>query len=496
MFNRRHLTVVGALVASLALTPIAEAAYPGDNDNRRHPSGKPGKRGKKPRSGKPGAGARSIGDPLFPQIGNGGYDALHYDLRLSYDPATDILNGRSTMTARATQSLTEFSMDFQGLTISSVTVDGKPARYTREDTKLIIDPHVGAIARGKTFRVAVSYSGNPDTVIDPDGSSEGWFETDDGAFVVGEPIGSQGWFPNNNTPRDKATFEMRTTVPAGITSVGNGSFISATTQNGQTTWHWRELHPMSTYLATSTLGLFDVRRGVTPSGIQVFDAIDPGYTPAQRARAEASLAREPQIVESHQSLYGQYPFTFVGAAADRAFIGYALESQSISNYDRAPSVGTVAHEIAHQWYGNAVTPKEWIDIWLNEGFATWVEIDWGARHNGGQSTAEFWNDVYAIPEDDPFWDVPPASPTAETMFHPATYDRGAATLEGLRQIVGDATFNRIMRRWYEQNRYGIVTTADFTRLAERESGKELDAYFQDWLYDADKPTITPANYSG
>jgi hypothetical protein len=254
---------------------------------------------------------------------------------------------------------------------------------------------------------------------------------------------------------------------------------------------------MSTYLATATLGRFDVTTRTTATGVTVFDAVDPLFTPTQKARAAVSLGKEPAIVESHTSLYGQYPFDWVGAAVDRAsFVGYALESQSISNYDRAPSSATVAHEIGHQWFGNAVTPVEWVDIWLNEGFAEWVQWDWSARADGGPSTADLWDENYARPDDDPVWQVPPANPEAATLFDEATYTRGAMTLEGLRQIVGDATFFQIMRQWESENRYGNVTTADFTALAERVSGRELTPYFQDWLYESGKPSITPANYSG
>jgi aminopeptidase N len=497
LFRRHVAALSGVLIASIAFAPAATAGPSGAGSRAGHP-GRPGERGKPPRpSHKPGAGARSAGDRLFPQIGNGGYDALHYDLVLGYDPATDVLQGRATMTARATKSLTEFSLDLQGFSVSGVSVNGKPATFTREDTKLIVDPKNGTLPSGKTFTVQVAYSGVPAPITDPDGSQEGWFATDDGAFVVGEPIGSQGWFPNNNTPRDKATFDATTTVPAGITVVGNGTLVGSTTSAGETTWHWREQHQMATYLATATLGHFDVTTRTTPRGVTVFDAVDPLLTPAQKARAAVSLGKEPAIVESHTSLYGPYPFNWVGAAVDRApTVGYALESQSISNYPGAPSSGTLAHEIAHQWFGNAVTPVEWVDIWLNEGFAEWIQWDWSARADGGDSTAALWDENYARPETDPVWRVPPANPQAEELFDEATYTRGAMTLEGLRQIVGDPAFFRVMRQWQAEHRYGNVTTADFTALAERVSGRELTAYFQDWLYESGKPTITPANFSG
>ena len=441
----------------------------------------------------PGVGAPSAGDRLFPQIGNGGYDALHYDLRLAYDPATKTLDGRVALIARATQRLRAFSLDLQGFEVSGVSVDGQAAQFSRTATNLLVEPVGRRIRLGRTFRVQVRYRGVPEPVTDPDGSREGWFATDDGAFVVGEPIGSQGWFPNNNTPADKATYDVRTTVPARLTVVGNGSLISQRTVGGRTTWHWNEPHPMSSYLATSTLGRFDVTRLPNAGGPEVFNAVDADFTAEEKATAATALAKQPAIVADFASRYGPYPFDTVGAAVDDAsFVGYALESQSISNYDRPPESSTVAHEIAHQWFGNAVTPREWIDIWLNEGFATWVEWDWSHRADGEpRSPAARFAELYALPEDDPLWVVPPGAPTADKIFDQAVYNRGAMTLEALRQIVGDATFRGILRSWYLEHRYETVTTADFIALVERESGRELDAFFQDWLYETGKPTTLP-----
>jgi aminopeptidase N len=455
-----HRAVAAAALTAIAIAPGAHAA----------------------------SGARSAGDRLFPQIGNGGYDALHYSLDLTYNPATDVLSGRTTMTARATQGLTEFSLDLQGFTVSAVTVNGRPAAFSREDTKLIVDPR-RVLPQGRPFSVTVAYSGVPQPIQDPDGSFESWFNTDDGAFVVGEPIGSQGWFPNNNTPRDKATFEMRTSVPAGLTVLGNGSPLGTSTRNGQTTWHWREQHPMSTYLATSTLGLFDVRRGNAPGGVRVFDAVDSAFTPAQKTTAYAALDREPEIVGSHSTLYGRYPFDIVGAAVDRAsFVGYALESQSISNYDRPPSNGTVAHEIAHQWYGNSVTPRYWKDIWLNEGFATYAE--WlQSEQSGGATAQEIFEDVYATPADNSLWTPVTADPGRDDIYHATVYERGAMTLHVLRTTVGDRAFFRLIKSWATLNRNGNVTTAAFIRHSERVAGRQLDDLFTKWVYSSGKPSL-------
>ena len=432
-------------------------------------------------------------DRLFPRTGSTAFDATHYDLRLNYVPRTQRLRGRAIVTARATRSLPRVELDFQGLRVSRVRVNGRAASFSRRAATLIVRPRGGALRAEGRFTVEVAYAGVPRPMIDSDGSREGWIATNDGAHVVGEPRGAQSWFPSNNLPRDKATLDLRMTVPAGIAVIGNGSLVSRRSARGRTTWHWRERHPIATYLTTATLGRFAIARS-SVGNVRFFDAVDSSITGEERAATLRTLARQPAIVESFAARYGPYPFDYAGAAVDRTnAVSYALESQSISNYHSPPPAQLVAHELAHQWFGNSVTPSEWSDIWLNEGFATWVQWDWIHRHDGDPvSPAERSRSFYQRDADDPLWSVPVARPaSAREMFHEATYVRGAMTLEGLRQTVGEQTFLAILRAWTSENRYGNVTTADFTALAERISGQDLDAYFQDWLYDADKPAPLP-----
>ena len=202
-------------------------------------------------------GSSGLGDPFFPNAGNGGYDVGNYDLKLAYDPGTDMLDGKAVVTATATQDLSRFDLDLRGFQISRLTVNGVAATFARDGQELVITPQTG-ISSGSTFSVAVEYSGVPEVIVDPDQSIEGWIPTDDGAFVVNEPQGSPGWYPCNDNPRDKATFDFAVTVPEGLTAMANGVLVSSTTSGGRTTWVWKETDPMATYLATSTLGRFDL----------------------------------------------------------------------------------------------------------------------------------------------------------------------------------------------------------------------------------------------
>ena len=431
-------------------------------------------------------GAETLGDELFPALGNGGYDTQRYELTLTYLPPSHTLSGTATMLAQATQPLSRLSLDFRGFAVSAVTVDGAAASYERSGDKLRVTPAAG-IPQGTPFTVAVTYAGVPPVIVDPDKSTEGFLKSPDGAFVVGEPMGSMGWFPNNNHPTDKASLKVSMTVPAGVEVVGNGDLEADTTNGLLRTVVWNQDEPMSTYLATATIGEFDIAtRSV--GGLTYYDAEDVTQN------AGPGVALEPQMVALLASKYGPYPWSIMGSIVDLYPSGYALETNTKPIYPSgsAASIGTVGHEVAHQWFGNSVTPAQWRDIWLNEGFASyleWVIIE----SRGGTSVDDQFADVYARPADDSFWDLPPADPASGAdLFKAPMYDRGGATLVVLRRLVGQATFDEILRRWATDNAYDNASTEDLVALAESVHGGQLDAFFQDWLYDADKPTITGA----
>ncbi|UUI67266.1 immune inhibitor A [Aeromicrobium duanguangcaii] len=672
------LTFAALLIASFATTTTANAASR-----------------QAPRPGAPG-----IGDPYYPTDGNGGYDVKNYDLAIAYDPPTDRLRGRATITARATQALSAFNLDLNGLTVSDVRVNGRPARWRHVGDELTITPR-RAIAQRARFQVVVRYAGVPPVLDEPALGQSGVFPTDDGALIVGQPHVADTWFPVNDHPLDKAGYRFTVTVPRGLEVVANGRLAGVQRHRGKDTWTWVARDPMASYLATATIGQFNLdHRRV--DGIEYWDAIDPslyvqpeprtgtryaisggansayqrltrvidvpagggelsfhvarntepdwdhffvearpvgsdawttlpdanghtarevgygcpdwltlhpflthyesddgaggctpegttgawhsasgasdgyeswrldlsayagrsveislsvvsdpsvpyngvyvddvvaprgdgstsfeddadpldGWTPTAAPagspgntspwrtasesagpstgdNAEAALAREPEILDFLSGFLGRYPFRESGGIVDNdPGIGFALENQTRPVYAQgwftAPGDNTsvVVHELAHQWTGDDLALEAWQHIWLNEGFASYMEWLWA--EDGGDATAqEIFESYAAIPADSSFWTTVIGDPGPTNIFAGAVYDRGAMTLHALRLRIGDDDFFRLLKRWTASQAGGNVRTEEFTRLAERVSGEDLDEFFTQWLFTPEKPESLP-----
>ncbi|WNM30407.1 M1 family metallopeptidase [Streptomyces sp. Li-HN-5-11] len=439
-------------------------------------------------SSAPTPGAPGIGDSYFPQLGNGGFDARHYALDIAYNPDTDRLDGRTTLTARATQDLSSFDLDLQKLTVSRVEVNGRRAHFARDGDELRITPS-GILRKNRTFEVTVTYGGVPEPLGGPIvfGSKYGWMKTADGVFVACEPNAASTWFPSSDHPSDKATYDIRIKAPKGLTAVSNGRLVSKWDKGGSTYTHWRESRPMATYLATATIGKFDVRTGRTPSGIPIYVAIDPKLKNSNSVDVYAVTAA---ATDYWSQVFGPYPFEETGAIVDdMPEAGFSLEVQSKPAYSAVRNETTIVHELAHQWFGDSVSVERWKDIWLNEGFATYAQWLW-AEHKGTRSAHDSFLAAYdAVPAGNAFWQIKVADPQRDTMFASAVYQRGAMTLQALRERIGDKAFFRLLPAWTRAHRYGNANTGEFVRLAEKISGQNLDDLFQKWLHTTGKPAL-------
>jgi aminopeptidase N len=442
-------------------------------------------------------GAPGGGDGYFPLEGNGGYDVQHYGLDLSYAPDTDRLDGSVVISARAGQNLSRFDLDLQNLPASSVTVNGRRASFTQSGQELQITPQSG-LRKGGVFVATVRYGGVPKTIVGSPivfGSPYGFLHTPDGAFVGAEPNAASTWYPSNDHPSDKASFTIRITVPKGLGAVSNGILVSERTKGDKTTFVWNQRQPMATYLATMDIGNWEVKQSTTPGGVPNYVAVDPVLLQSQPDALNFFTDTTAQVTDLWSNLYGKYPFDTAGAIADDARyegqpLGFSLETQSKPVYSAVRDTTTIAHEMAHQWFGDSVSPARWKDIWLNESFATWSHYYWNEKQ-GGRTVYDQARAVYnARPFPDaagrPYWSVVVADPQRDTMFNDRVYSGGAMVLQFLREKIGDEAFFKLLRTWYADHKYGNATTEQFTALAKKITGQDLDGFFQTWLYTPGK----------
>ncbi|GAA1584963.1 M1 family metallopeptidase [Kribbella hippodromi] len=433
-------------------------------------------------------GAPGAGDPYFPDMGNGGYDISHYDIKLAFDPKTKAISATTTILAKATQNLSRFDLDFQGpLKISKLTVNGRAASFTRSGVEeLVITPRHG-LRRGTTFVVAVTYAGVPKRIDDRALGISGWVATKDGAVALNQPIGAATYYPVNDTTRDKATYAQTVTVPTGLTVLANGEPGPTTTHNGRTTFRWQMNQPMASELAMMAIGKYNVTRGVTADGRPNLTAIGQSID-TKAGQGKVFNRTTAQIVQWESSLYGRYPFGSTGGVLADARVGYALETQGRPVYDQRTSKvdgELLAHELGHQWFGDSLTPVHWSDIWLNEGFATYSEWLYEEKFNGVPVQQTF-AETYADEKD---WTGKVADPGRDRIFDDLVYNRGAMTLQALRLKIGDRAFFQVLKQWPAAHRYGNVSTQTFIRFVERVTHRDLGAFFQTWLYQPGKPRI-------
>ncbi|UQU62848.1 M1 family metallopeptidase [Couchioplanes caeruleus] len=462
-------------------------------------------------------GAPGLGDRLYPLLGNGGYDVQNYDLVLTYpkkDPAQQI-TGDVTITAVATQNLSRFDLDFGGDAVGGVTVNGRRATFTRDGDELVISP-ARALPAHRRFTVRVS--GFKATPIQPDADAPvGFVVTPDGTVLAGQPASSHLLFPSNDHPRDKATYTITAVAPQGWTATANGVRVRTKTRNGYVTSTFRETNPMASELVQVAVGDFVVQNRAPVNGVPVRDVVP-------RRLADDLLpkvADERHEISWMEGKVGRYPFENYGSLIIDGELGFALETQTLSLYDTSftgyPSYilnPILTHELAHQWFGDSVSPWSWSDVWQNEGHATWYEVTYAdetgtlKQYTGAESLDAYFKSVYARGDQfrarfgpvarplkaDSIWDV----------FNPNVYDGGALVLFALRQKIGATKFQRVERAWVSRYRGKSASTQDFIRLASAVSGQNLGSFLGDWLYGTTTPampghpdwTVTPVPASG
>lgn len=389
---------------------------------------------------------------------NLGFSIEHYDLELVYRVEPNLLSGTAKLHISVEEDLDKLTLDLggamatrrlsanKGIKITRFRQSGGKVRITFDDT----------IAAGTDFVLTVRYGGNPRPIRTAWGEI-GWEETESGALVASQPNGAPSWFPCDDAPSEKATYDIRVTADNPFTVISNGTLVSKKAQNSTTTWHYKVDSPMATYLATIQVGeytKFKLGRNTT------------AWAPAHlRARVEEEFKQQQEMLDFYESVFGEYPFPDYQVVITDDELEIPLEAQGLSIFGSNHVAGNhrferlIAHELAHQWFGNAVGISQWKDIWLNEGFACYCEWLW-VEHLGTSNAHEVARSHYLVLSRKG-QDLTLSDPGTRDMFDDRVYKRGAMTIHALRRLLGDEAFFTAVRNYLQDARHGTVVPDDF-----------------------------------
>jgi aminopeptidase N len=453
----------------------------------------------------PSPGAAGLGDRLFPLLGNGGYDTLHYNLDLRYETSepSQSVDGTVTIVARATQALSRFNLDFGGESVGAVSVNGRSASWTREGDELVITPS-RPLAKGRPFVVRVK---DFVTVPGEGATSTALFMTPHGTATAAQPDLAHFVYPSNDHPSDKASYTFRLDVPSGIVAVANGVPTGRREQGGRTTWSYVQRQPMATELIQLAVGSYDLLSAGRHRGVPIRNVI----APTLRDVGDPAVALTPQHLDWMTERAGRYPFDIYGSLIVDVELGFALETQTISLYDKVwfTEFGqgvwdpTMVHELSHEWFGNSVSPETWSDLWLNEGHASWYEFVYAEEkgflaadtenypdETGYATLEELMRAVYAHGDQWRAEDGPVALPSSpESLFAFQRYHGGALVLFALREKIGTRAFEKLEREWVRRYANESVGTDEFIALASKVARQDLGPFLRDWLYGTTTPPM-------
>ncbi|MBC2900614.1 M1 family metallopeptidase [Streptomyces cupreus] len=479
MRYRTRVTAPAALIGTAAALTVAPSA---------HATGG--------RSGTPGP--ETLGDPVYPALGNDGYRVSAYHLDLAYDATTRLVDATATLRIRTTQSLTRFSLDALGLDIRAVRVGGRVATFEQAGEKLRITPAATLPAKARVT-VCVEYGADPRRSL----PHTGWVPTPDGFAVACQPDSAHTVFPCNDHPLDKADFTFRLTVPTGLRGVASGQLVRTETLDGdRTAYTYRSRSPIATEIVQITVGDYVIKDRQGPHGLPLRDVV-----PTARAAAlEPALALTPALVEWVERRLGAYPFETYGLlpcnsdlAEPFGFTG--LETQTLTIYrpkyllQEESKIGShMMHELVHSYFGNSVSPATWSDLWLNEGHADFYGLlyryERGWPDSLGMTTMEArMKDTYAKGDQWRATSGPVAAPNAVNLFDSQRYLGGVLVLYALRQAVGEDAFHAIERAFLARYRDASASTEDYIAVACEVSGQDLSGFLREWLYSTKTPRM-------
>ncbi len=435
---------------------------------------------------------QGIGDPTFPHLGNKGYRAEHYDLKLNYAPETSVLKADVTMSGSADQDLSSFQVDFAGFTVTLVRLNGLPVQYSRSGDKLTIKP-TKPLPKGSKFRLETLYFGKPDVVQSaalPAGMKSGWIRFAGGAAAICEPELAHTWFPCNDHPLNKATFDVDISTPVGYSAISNGKELRIS----PTRVHFVMDKPGSTCMALVVVGKFTSFKQAGPNGLSMVNYIPTG----EEAIYAKRLAVDAKFMEFLSAKIGAYPYSTYGvlvlpdavSKVNMLMAGSALETTTLPVFGpQAVADGTLCHEMAHQWMGNCVSVTNWgDDLWWVEGFAQyseWLQVEMTEGKDAYDKAALA---VFGQVASSPHW-LKPGHVSAADLFSEHTYIGGALTFYALRRQIGDEKFFQTIHQFIDEHKFSSATTQDLIGVASKVSGQDLKPFFDAWLFGEALPKM-------
>jgi aminopeptidase N len=420
-----------------------------------------------------------------------GVDVIDYDIRLALPDTGAFLRGDVTVTARRAPSLATLRLDFvDSLRVRAVEVDGRPARATHTADRLEVPL---ASASGDTVRVRIVYDGFVrDGLVVREDSLGRWTW-----FGDNWPDRTRQWLPTVDHPSDKATVSWTVRAPAGRAVVANGVLLGTRRlggrESGRTETRWREDHPIAPYLMVIAAGPI-VKYDLTPActGAAAARCVPQSVyvLPENRSWLPGAFSSAPSILEFFESLVAPFPYEKLAHLQSSTRFG-GMENATAIFYDgklfpeQAVTDRLIAHETAHQWFGDAVTEREWAHLWLSEGFADYFAALWTRHAHGDSAFTETMHTIRTKILADSVVAVRPVIDTAQTDFlellNANSYEKGSYVLYMLHRALGDSAFFGGVRAYYVAHRDGTALTDDLRAALERSSGRSLASFFDQWL---------------
>jgi aminopeptidase N len=440
-------------------------------------------------------GQPGVGDPYYPDAGSSGYDATKYEIAMDWNPVTETMTATTTISARALQPLASFYFDL-ALQTDRVSVNGKDAAFEKRGFADVRVVPAEPIPADSDFEVVVHYSGAPGKISR--GDIRPWLTSGKEWLAAGEPESAAWWFPSDDHPSDPALMDISVRVPAGLQVISIGRLESRDTAQEAAfdTWHWVSRQPLATYLAFVAIGKYQLAEGIVDQRPYVY-AVSMQLPAAKRAKALSELEKSGATVRVLEQMFGPYPFSELGGVVPAARLWFGgLETQTRPVYNPASILNDgyaqtlIAHELAHMWFGDNVTVREWNDIFDNEAYASWAQ--WGfAERTGGDPANAALNKTYQRTKNNAaFWRITMIDPGREQLFT-TVYTRGPMVLQALRNVVGDDAFFSLARDWGQHP--GSRSLEDWMAAAQAETTINLEPFFQAWIFAPVAPDRTAAN---